>query len=78
MNVIDMQSAKEKVDEADTLYWLTDRLFRAQSAEDVYNAALDAITKSLGCESIHSPVRQLWRHALCGVARAYARLSQKT
>jgi PAS domain S-box-containing protein len=35
--------------EAATLYRLTDRLYRAQSAEDVYTAALDAITGTLGC-----------------------------
>lgn len=49
MNVIDLQSGKEKADEAGTLYRLTDRLFRARSADDVYNGALDAITESLGC-----------------------------
>jgi GAF domain-containing protein len=32
------------------LYDFTDRLFRAGSAEDVYEAALDAITRALGCE----------------------------
>jgi PAS domain S-box-containing protein len=32
------------------LYTLTDRLFRAQSREDVYEAALDAIIRSLRCQ----------------------------
>jgi PAS domain S-box-containing protein len=32
------------------LYHFTDRLFRAQSAEDIYDAALDAIIRALGCE----------------------------
>ena len=36
-------------DEAGTLYHLTDRLFRAQTVDDVYNAALEAITGALGC-----------------------------
>ena len=31
------------------LYSLTDRLYRAGSLEDVYDAALDAITDTLGC-----------------------------
>jgi PAS domain S-box-containing protein len=41
--------AIEQATEAATLYRLTDRLYRAQSADDVYNAALDAITGTLGC-----------------------------
>src|SRR3954451_7721393 len=31
------------------LYWLTDRLYRAETPNDVYEAALDAITRALGC-----------------------------
>ena len=36
--------------EQTALYEFTDRLFRAGSAEDVYQAALDAIVRALGCE----------------------------
>ena len=32
------------------LYQFTDRLFRAASADDVYDAALDAIVNALGCD----------------------------
>jgi PAS domain S-box-containing protein len=32
------------------LYQFTDRLFRAASVDDVYEAALDAIVRALGCE----------------------------
>ena len=32
------------------LYRFTDQLFRAQSAEDIYAAALDAIVRALGCD----------------------------
>jgi PAS domain S-box-containing protein len=34
-----------------TLYKLTDRLYRAQSSEEVFEAALDAITQSLGARA---------------------------
>ncbi|MBB5222835.1 GAF domain-containing protein [Amaricoccus macauensis] len=37
-------------DELRALYSLTDRLYRAGSLEDVYEASLDAITETLGCE----------------------------
>ena len=37
---------------------LTDRLFRAGSLEDVYEAALDAITGTLGCAGLDPPVRR--------------------
>jgi PAS domain S-box-containing protein len=40
----------DRVDELSALYRLTDRLYRARSAEDVYSAALDAIVGTLGCE----------------------------
>ena len=36
--------------EATTLFVLTDRLYRARSLQDVFDAALDAIVGSLGCE----------------------------
>ena len=38
-----------KVDELKALYRLTDALYRAQSQEEVYEAALEAITGTLGC-----------------------------
>jgi PAS domain S-box-containing protein len=38
----------EKVQAA--LYQFTDRLFRAASVDDVYEAALDAIVRALGCD----------------------------
>jgi PAS domain S-box-containing protein len=44
------QAAGDRVDELTALYRLTDRLYRARSAEDVYIAALDAIVGTLGCE----------------------------
>ena len=37
-------------DDFAALYQLTDRLFRACSLQDVYDAALDAIASALGCE----------------------------
>jgi len=42
-------AAVDRVDELSALYRLTDRLYRAKSAEDVYDAALDAILATLGC-----------------------------
>lgn len=39
----------DQAGEIATLYRLTDRLYRARSAEDVYAAALDAIVGMLGC-----------------------------
>jgi len=38
-----------QVDELNALYRLTDKLYRAQSLRDVYDAALDAIVSTLGC-----------------------------
>jgi PAS domain S-box-containing protein len=38
-----------KVDELNALYQLTDKLYRASSPEDVYDAALEAIVSTLGC-----------------------------
>jgi len=38
-----------RLDELDALYRLTDRLFRALSLDEVYEAALDAILTILGC-----------------------------
>ena len=42
-------AAVDRVDELTALYRLTDRLYRAKSADDVYAAALDAIVGTLGC-----------------------------
>lgn len=39
----------ERVDELAALYRLTDKLYRARSLTDVYDAALDAIVHTLGC-----------------------------
>lgn len=49
MSITIRQPMVERANEAATLYRLTDRLYRAQSADDVYDAALDAITGALGC-----------------------------
>jgi PAS domain S-box-containing protein len=40
----------KRVEEQAALYEFTDRLFRAGSAADVYEAALDSIIRALGCE----------------------------
>jgi PAS domain S-box-containing protein len=40
----------KRADEQAALYEFTDRLFRAGSVTDVYEAALDAIVRALGCE----------------------------
>ena len=42
-------AAVDRVDELTALYRLTDRLYRAKAADDVYAAALDAIVGTLGC-----------------------------
>lgn len=44
-----MDGLRDQVDELQALYRLTDSLYRAQSLDDVYTAALDAITLTLGC-----------------------------
>lgn len=45
-----VESLAKQADQQGALYALTDRLFRAQSVNDIYNAALDAIIRALGCE----------------------------
>jgi len=40
----------KRADEKAALYQFTDRLFRAASRDDVYDAALDTIVRALGCE----------------------------
>jgi PAS domain S-box-containing protein len=42
-------SESGRVDELTALYRLTDRLYRALSVQEVYDAALDAIMEALGC-----------------------------
>jgi PAS domain S-box-containing protein len=44
------QALSQRAEEQAALYEFTDRLFRAGSAENVYEAALDAIVRALGCE----------------------------
>lgn len=44
------QLSQVQVDRLNALYRLTDRLYRARSLSDVFDAALDAITTALGCE----------------------------
>lgn len=46
----DKETLVKRVDELSALYDLTDKLYRARSLEDVYEAALDAIVETLGCE----------------------------
>src|SRR5689334_15834240 len=62
-------------DTAESLFALTDRLFRANSLDDVYGAALDAICGLLECERasilLFRPAR---RDELCLVARAVGRV----
>lgn len=50
-NVVHMATdgLRHQVDELQALYRLTDSLYRAQSLQDVYAAALEAITSTLGC-----------------------------
>ena len=45
-----VESLAKQADQQGALYALTDRLFRAELADDIYNAALDAIICALGCE----------------------------
>jgi PAS domain S-box-containing protein len=46
----DISSRKQAEQRQAALYHFTDSLFRADSAEDIYQAALDAIIRALGCE----------------------------
>jgi PAS domain S-box-containing protein len=55
--LIDISAAKQaeslltrRMEQQAALYHFTDRLYRAESMADVYEAALDAITAALGCE----------------------------
>jgi PAS domain S-box-containing protein len=45
-----LKSLAQKMDEQAALYEFTSNLFRATSLNEIYNAALDAITRALGCE----------------------------
>lgn len=49
MTVIERGAFGEGTSEASALFRLTDRLYRARSDQDVYDAALDAIVETLGC-----------------------------
>src|SRR5436190_9320457 len=44
------EAQAKRVDEQTALYEFTDRLFRAGSVVDIYEAALDSIVRALGCE----------------------------
>ena len=54
VDVSDRKKAEQALakhrDEQAALYLFTDRLFRASTLDEVYQAALDAIRQSLGCE----------------------------
>ncbi|APH70979.1 PAS domain S-box protein [Aquibium oceanicum] len=43
------EAGEKRADELVVLFRLTDRLYRARSQEEVFDAALDAITDALGC-----------------------------
>src|SRR5690242_6298555 len=43
------RALEQRVHELAALYRLTDRLYRAASLNDIYEAALDAILSALGC-----------------------------
>jgi PAS domain S-box-containing protein len=47
--VHDVAVASIEVNQLQSLYTLTDRLYRAKSVDDVFAAGLDAITETLGC-----------------------------
>lgn len=44
------QAGPQPIDSVRELYRLTDRLFRSQGLDDVFEAALDAIVSTLGCK----------------------------
>jgi len=45
-----LRSLARRMEEQAALYEFTDRLFRAASLDDIYNAALDAIIRALSCD----------------------------
>ena len=47
--VVDISARKRAETVQAALYEFTDRLYRSESANDVYEAALDAIARALGC-----------------------------
>ncbi len=47
---VEGQAREARADDFATLFRLTDRLYRARTPADVYEAALDAIRDALGCE----------------------------
>jgi PAS domain S-box-containing protein len=46
----DMTERRRAEEQQAALYQFTDRLFRATSEDDIYEAALDAIIRALGCD----------------------------
>ena len=44
------ETLAKRVDEQAALYQFTDKLFRAGSIDEIYEAALDAIVRAMGCE----------------------------
>jgi PAS domain S-box-containing protein len=69
----------KRADEQAALYQFTDRLFRAASRDDVYDAALDAIVRALGCERASVLVfDDAGCHEVRGVARTVRRLPQSS
>jgi PAS domain S-box-containing protein len=44
------QALARRIEEQSALYEFTDRLYRAESAPEIYDAALDAIVRALRCE----------------------------
>ena len=61
VDISDRKLAEETMarhrDEQAALYEFTDRLFRASSLQDVYDAALDAIRAGLGLRTcLHPPL----------------------
>ena len=53
-DITDRKRAEEllarRIDEQDALYRFTDKLFRAESVHDIYEAALEAIVRALRCD----------------------------
>jgi PAS domain S-box-containing protein len=44
------QALAKRMEEHAALHQFTDRLYRAKSTDDIYDAALDAIARAIGCE----------------------------
>ena len=66
----------KRADEQAALYRFTDRLYRAASLNDVYEATLDNHRRRAGLPTRLDPaLRYRWRHAICRLARLVRRLS---